>query len=131
MIFIVNIKQYYNPRVKALEEISLYISEGEKIMIQGKNGSGKSTLAHILVGNFRDINGKVLYNGKDNISLYSIRKNITYLNQDVFLFHDSIFNNIVFGSQNVSPEHFMQVCKMTGVDEKKYQITITVCRLLL
>lgn len=112
-----NVTYKYGLRVRALEEISLYISEGEKIMIRGKNGSGKSTLAHILVGNFRDINGKVLYNGKDNISLYSIRKNITYLNQDVFLFHDSIFNNIVFGNQKVSPEHFMKICKITGVDE--------------
>ncbi len=108
---------HYGLRTQVFDNISLKICKGEKILIQGSNGSGKSTLAHILIGNYRDIQGNVEYDGMQNVSLSSIKSNITYLNQDVFLFHDSIFNNIVIGQNNVSQEQFIQICKITGVDE--------------
>jgi len=83
----------------------------------GGNGSGKSTLAHIMVGNYRDFQGEVLYSGKKNVNVASIKNNISYVNQDTFLFHDSIVNNIVMGCEHVTEEKLYEVCVVAGVDE--------------
>jgi ATP-binding cassette subfamily B protein len=71
-------------------------------MILGKTGSGKSTIAQLLLRHYDVTKGELLINGNGikNIPLQTLRENIAYVPQDVFLFSDSISNNISFGLSN-------------------------------
>ncbi|HQW00710.1 MAG TPA: ABC transporter ATP-binding protein, partial [Bacteroidia bacterium] len=90
---------YPDSGIKALDNISFTVTPGKSLAILGKTGSGKSTIANLLLRMYDPTEGKVLI---DNIniealSLTSIRKQTGYVPQDVFLFSDSIANNIAFG----------------------------------
>jgi len=82
-----------------LKNISFEIEKGQTIAIVGTTGSGKTTLTK-LISRLYDVNdGKILIDGVDirNFALFSLRSQISYIEQDVFLFSDSIINNISFG----------------------------------
>lgn len=90
---------YPHTGIHALTNFSLHIKEGEKVLILGKTGSGKSTIAQLLLRFYEPTNGKITIAGKD-ISAYSLkdlREQISYVPQDVFLFSDTVSNNISFG----------------------------------
>ncbi len=90
---------YPNSGIVALKEVSFKIKQGETLAIIGHTGSGKSTLANLLCRNFDVSSGEIRIDGKpiQNINLDSLRSQIGYVPQDVFLFSDSIGNNIAFG----------------------------------
>ncbi len=85
--------------ITALNNISFKIKQGEKIGIIGRTGSGKSTIASLLLRLYDPSEGAVMIDGKNlkQHHLYSIRKNIGYVPQEVFLFSESIAGNIAFG----------------------------------
>ena len=60
---------------------------------------------------------KIKYNDISEVDRESIKNNVTYVNQEVYLFHDSLYNNLVFGCKNVDYEKLGQVCELTGVSE--------------
>lgn len=90
---------YPNSGIVALKEVSFKIKQGETLAIIGHTGSGKSTLANLLCRNFDASSGEIRIDGKpiQHINLDSLRSQIGYVPQDVFLFSDSIGNNIAFG----------------------------------
>ena len=90
---------YPNSGIEALKNFNLEIKKGNKIAIIGRTGSGKSTVACLLLRMYDVTNGKIELDGKDirNLTLKDIRKQISYVPQDVFLFSDTIRNNIRFG----------------------------------
>lgn len=90
---------YAHTGIQALQDFNLTIKEGEKVLILGKTGSGKSTIAQLMLRFFDVEKGQILYNGENvkNMSLQYLRQNISYVPQDVFLFSNSISNNIDFG----------------------------------
>lgn len=93
---------YPHTGIRALNNFSLEIKPGEKIMILGKTGSGKSTLAQLLL-RFYDPDKGAIFIGDKNIryaSLPALRNYISYVPQDVFLFSDTVANNIRFGKRN-------------------------------
>ena len=93
---------YSNTGIKALDNLNFKIKAGESLGIIGSTGSGKSTIANSIMRLF-DINkGKILIDNEDikNLHLINFRKQIGYVPQDVFLFSDTITNNILFGCQN-------------------------------
>jgi ATP-binding cassette subfamily B multidrug efflux pump len=90
---------YPESGIKALEDVSFFIPAGTSIGITGKTGSGKSTIALLLARLYDVDSGEILINDI-NIKAYdliSLRNKIGYVPQDVFLFSESIYNNIVFG----------------------------------
>ena len=91
--------KYPNKSDAVLKNISLKIKSGESLGIFGKTGSGKSTLAQLLCRLYELDNGKILINNIlfNEINLHEYRKKIGYVPQDVFLFSDTIKNNIAFG----------------------------------
>lgn len=92
---------YSHTGVKAIKNFNLHIQPGQQIAIVGRTGSGKTTLAQLLMRMF-DINfGTVSFDGVDvkDIDVLELRKQISYVPQDGFLFSDTIENNIAFGSK--------------------------------
>lgn len=90
---------YPHSGIKALNQFSLEIKAGEKVLILGKTGSGKSSIAQLLNRMYHVNEGIVKVDGKpiESIDFTSLRRRIGYVQQDVFLFSDSIKNNIQFG----------------------------------
>lgn len=93
---------YPDTGIQALTDISFDIQKGEKIAIVGKTGSGKSTIAELLLRTYDIETGELLINGKSikDINLTAYRTKIGYTPQDVFLFSDTVKNNILFGNNN-------------------------------
>jgi ATP-binding cassette subfamily B protein len=91
---------YPHTGIKAVKRLNLNIQRGQKIAIIGKTGSGKSTIAQLMLRMYDPQSGCIKVNGTDisEVNLEQFRSRIGYVPQDVFLFSDSIQNNINFGS---------------------------------
>jgi ATP-binding cassette subfamily B protein len=90
---------YPHTGIHALKKFNLRIKKGEKVAIVGRTGSGKSTIAQLLLRMYDVSNGKITMDGIEMLQLdvKSIRDQISYVPQDVFLFSDTVENNIGFG----------------------------------
>jgi len=90
---------YTDSGIKALRGVSFKISRGETLAIIGHTGSGKSTVANLLCRNFDVTSGEIRIDGRPitEMNLDNLRSNTGYVPQDVFLFSDTIGNNIGFG----------------------------------
>ncbi|WP_425393097.1 ABC transporter ATP-binding protein [Ekhidna sp.] len=95
---------YPDSGIQALKNVSFEVSPGESIAIVGTTGSGKSTIANMVCRLYDIDNGKIAIDniGVKDFSLSSLRSQIGYVPQDVFLFSDSIENNISFGNRKMS-----------------------------
>ena len=97
---------YPESGINALKNISFKIKQGETLAIVGRTGSGKSTVVNLLLRNYDLNEGEILIDNKNikEINLNHFRENVGYVPQDVFLFSDTIENNIAFGYKNRLPE---------------------------
>ena len=95
---------YKNTGVKALNKLSFTIKKGETFAIIGKTGSGKSTILSLLLRQLDPNSGQVSYDSSDltNMNLELFRNQVGIVPQEVFLFSDTIKNNILFGANNNS-----------------------------
>ena len=93
---------YPNTGIKAIENLSFKINKGDTLAIVGKTGSGKSTILNLLMRQYDCDSGEILVNGIDvkKINLDAFREKSGVIPQDVFLFSDSIANNLKFGLKN-------------------------------
>lgn len=89
---------YPNTGIQALTQFNLHIKKGQKIAIIGHTGSGKTTIAQLLLRMYDPTAGKISIDGVDlrQMDLQELRRQISYVPQDVFLFSDTINNNILF-----------------------------------
>ena len=96
---------YPESRIKALNNISFEINAGEALAIIGTTGSGKTTIANLLMRMYDSTEGEILIDGRTikAYSIASLRKQIGFVPQDVFLFSDTIANNIGFGLDSIPP----------------------------
>lgn len=90
---------YPDTGITALKNISFTVEPGKSLAILGRTGSGKSTVANLLVRMYDATSGKIFFDDEEitSLNLAALRNQIGYVPQDVFLFSDSIANNISFG----------------------------------
>lgn len=108
---------YPDTGIQALTNVSFTIIPGEKVVLLGKTASGKSTIAELLLRMYDPAEGEILVddiNLKD-INLDVLRRKIGYVPQDVFLFSDSIANNIAYGNQDASMENIVKYAEYAAV----------------
>ncbi len=106
----------YNDEDFVLKNISFEVKHGETVALVGATGAGKSSIIN-LISRFYEINkGSIKIDGTDikNYELNTLRKHIGVVLQDVFLFSDTIFQNITLGNPNISREEVMAAAKLVG-----------------
>ncbi len=107
----------YSHREEVIKGIDLSVTAGKTIAIVGSTGAGKSTIINLL-NRFYEINSGTIYIDDQNIENYtlsSLRKQIAVVLQDVFLFADTIFNNITLNNPDISREQVLAAAKKIGV----------------
>jgi ATP-binding cassette subfamily B protein len=110
---------YPDTGTKALQNISFHLKPGEKMAIIGRTGSGKSTIADLLVRMYDVDKGAIRIDGRDirDHNLSQLRRAVGYVPQDVFLFSDTIANNIAFGKRDAERSSIEQFAKHAAVHE--------------
>lgn len=110
---------YKDTGIAALKDVSFIINPGEKMAIIGRTASGKSTLAELLLRMY-DVDEGAIFIDDKNIKEYNLkglRQRIGYVTQDVFLFSDSVSNNINFGAANASQEEIERYAGYAAVHD--------------
>lgn len=104
---------YPDTGIKALTDVSFSLKPGESLAIIGTTGSGKSTIANLICRMYDPTSGTILIDDTDlkNLDLSAYRSQLGYVPQDVFLFTESIYNNISFGSVNLESEDIIQAAR--------------------
>ncbi|QBF32543.1 ABC transporter ATP-binding protein [Thalassococcus sp. S3] len=109
----------YHDNQPVLRDLSLTIAPGETLAVIGPTGAGKSTLAQ-LVARFYDVDeGRITLNGVDlrDLPLSVLRRQISMVLQDVFLFHGTIRDNIRFGRENADDAAIWDAARAAGADD--------------
>jgi ATP-binding cassette subfamily B protein len=111
---------YPNTGIHAIRNFSLKINKGEKVAIIGKTGSGKSTVAQLLLRMFDPQQGTIQYGSSQltQIDLNYLRAAISFVPQDVFLFSDTVYNNIAFGAPNAEKATVISAARNAYVDKE-------------
>tara|TARA_B110001450_G_scaffold196372_1_gene184852 strand:- start:5 stop:1765 length:1761 start_codon:yes stop_codon:yes gene_type:complete len=109
--------KYKDTGICALKNINFKLNKGDKLGIIGKTGSGKSTILNLIVKLYNIDNGKIIVDTKNinSINIRSLRSQIGYVPQDVFLFSDTIENNIKFGSISSTNKEVIDACKIADI----------------
>lgn len=104
---------------KVLENVSFTINAGESVGIIGTNGSGKTTIEKLILGLYEPTEGSILIDGIDikQIDPADLRKNISYVPQDVILFQGTLKDNIVLRSPAASDEDILKISKLSGISD--------------
>ncbi len=109
----------YNDDKIILDNISFKIKQGQKVAIVGETGSGKTTIAN-LIARFYDINKGNIYIDNTDIKDYDLnclRRQVSIMQQDNYLFTDTIMNNLKYGNINISDKEIINLCKKIDLDD--------------
>ena len=111
--------EYPDDHNQVFKGLNLNIKSGEKVAIVGPSGGGKTTLCN-LIPRFYDItNGSITLDGINikDITLKSLRKSIGVVQQDVYLFSGTVYENILYGNPNASKEEVENAARLANADE--------------
>ena len=110
---------YSDTQVTALKDISFHIPKGKSIAIIGRTGSGKSTILELITRMYDVEQGQILIDERNikELNLNDLRKSISVVPQDCFLFSDTIAHNIKFGKPQASEAEVIQVAKLAQVHD--------------
>lgn len=113
-----NISFHYNEKEPVLRDISFKVGEGKMIAFVGATGVGKSTIVSLMERFYDPIEGSVMLDGKDirDITIKSLRNNISLVSQDVFLFNGTIYDNIAYGGSNPTQEEVYEAARIARAD---------------
>lgn len=111
--------EYPDDHNRVFHHLNLTIHAGEKLAIVGPSGGGKTTLCN-LIPRFYDVSGgTITVDGTNirNLTLKSLRQNIGIVQQDVYLFSGTVYDNIAYGKPGASREEVIEAAKKAGADE--------------
>lgn len=110
---------YPDSGIRAVHNLNFSLKQGDRLAIVGKTGSGKTTVADLLVRMYDASKGTIRLDGHDikSIPLKNLREQIGYVPQDVFLFSDTVENNIAFGSDETDKERVREYAKYAAVHD--------------
>lgn len=111
--------KYPDTGIQAIKNISFEAKNGEFLAIIGRTGSGKSTIANLLMRMYDADNGQILLDGKPigRLDIQHFRQQIGFVPQEVFLFSETIYNNIAFGMTEAEPGKVEMAAKNAAVFE--------------
>ncbi|WP_409305256.1 ABC transporter ATP-binding protein [Peribacillus sp. SCS-155] len=109
----------YDEKRKALKGISLEMKAGQTVALVGHTGSGKTTIANLISRFYDPTGGSVKIDGVDlrDLSIHSLRGNISIVLQDTFIFSGTIMENIRFGRPDATDEEVISAAKAVGADD--------------
>ena len=110
---------YYSESKPVFDKLNLSINSGEKVAIVGSTGSGKTTLINLILRFYESNSGNIFIDNKNikEIDLKNLRSQISLVTQDIFLFADSIFNNITLFNPNISIDDVKKAAKEIGIHD--------------
>lgn len=110
---------YYNENEPVLKNISFKVEAGKMVAFVGATGVGKSTIVSLMERFYDPVIGSVLLDGRDirNITVKSLRENISMVLQDVFLFNGSIYDNIAYGNPRAGREEVIRAAETARVSD--------------
>ena len=109
----------YDEDKEVLRHVSLDIPRGKKFALVGPSGGGKTTICH-LIPHFYDVeSGQILLDGKEihGLTLESVRRNIGIVQQDIYLFNDTMRENIRYGRLDATEEEIVQAAKRANIHD--------------
>ncbi len=115
-----NVKFSYTEGKQILNDVTFSINKGEKVALVGQTGAGKTTIINLILGFYKIDSGNILFDGKnmDDISLESIRKNVSFIQQNPYIFDDTIKRNIIINNNNISDENIINILKQVGLYDR-------------
>lgn len=110
---------YYNKNEPVLKDISFKVESGKMVAFVGATGVGKSTIVSLMERFYDPVSGSVRLDGKDirDITVKSLRENISMVLQDVFLFNGSIYDNIAYGNPSASHDEIVKAAETARVND--------------
>ena len=114
-----NVSFQYDKDSEVLHDVSLSIPAGSTVAFVGPSGGGKTTLCHLIPRFYDVVEGAVLIDGHDvrDVTLSSLRQQIGFVQQDVFLFTGTIRENILYGNPSASEEEMVEAAKKAQIHE--------------
>ena len=111
---------YPHTGIHALKDFSLQINKGEKIAVVGRTGSGKSSIAQLLLHTYEPQKGMIAFDGipVNKFDLELLRRQISFVPQDIFLFSETVRNNIRFGIDDATDEDVIKAAKQASIHEE-------------
>src|SRR5206468_5821887 len=111
--------RYVTGSSDAVKDLNLRIEPGKNYALVGASGAGKSTVLSLILRLYDPVSGTVRIDGRDlrTLTQKSLREQIGLVTQDTFLFHDTIYNNILFGRLDATREDVYQAAQMAYAHE--------------
>jgi subfamily B ATP-binding cassette protein MsbA len=122
-----NVHFAYQPGVPVLKNISFLAQPNEMVALVGASGSGKTTIMNILLRFYDAEDGEIFIDGRDirTMTLKSLREHIGLVTQDVFLFNDTILNNIAYGRRRYTQEDIHQAAAIARAADFIAELPLT------
>ena len=111
--------KYPTTKERAIKNINFKVKGGTMAAFVGQSGAGKSTIMSLIPRFYDSQSGKILIDGQNiyDVNLFSLRKNISLVSQDVILFDDTVRSNILYANPNATEDQIYNACKLAAAEE--------------